>query len=523
MTKQVGRQIAEMYQLAELDQEHLSLFTTTRFTTTNACFPCKRFAEFLFCFHLGGVCELEGVPLPGLIVPERIGGAAKKGRPKRKQSEFQSDRVWRLTKQQGRTKKGRRPTYEEDQIDSDDSVGIDEMFEERRKEDLVNSVMRLLKREYNLVPKKGRKTACKSKKKQDPYNSASRRKRVSNTADGDKYTKGYWMEVSDVVFVLSAVLGTSDVGEPTTWKVFIQTVKRVLRKNTKGGKTIAFTRGYLNQVINTDAEGTGLHWLQASADFVERKVRVLEPFGPKDIRKRISQHVESEYRKQMRGLGMGELSFMHSGAQAPGSGSDCGQISSWYQLSSRVALEQGMDVSEWMPEKPPKFWTDVVSELLRIRDDHAELNLTALDFQTIGLRPIFEKVLNGKGAMYNMLKACRKYRAALKEMGGVSGETKVEANAKAPTVRQPFVRVLRCMDARPQQCISFDVREIFPEWFSTEGNPLRTASVVSDSDSTLDPLIVDGSPQRPAAKRRRNRSSRKAAKMARFAAELRPP
>jgi hypothetical protein len=78
MSKDVGREVAEMYQMAELDPKNLSRFTTVRFTTTDSCFPCKSFGEHLFCFHVGGVCELQGVPLPGLDIPERIGGAAKR-------------------------------------------------------------------------------------------------------------------------------------------------------------------------------------------------------------------------------------------------------------------------------------------------------------------------------------------------------------------------------------------------------------------------------------------------------------
>jgi hypothetical protein len=295
------------------------------------------------------------------------------------------------------------------------------------------------------------------------------------------------MSGDDMVFVLCAVLSVTDVGEPTRWRVFIQNVARLLSKKTTGRTSILLRKkGYLNQVINTDAAGGGIHWLQAVADFKQPSVRVLEPFGSTDERKKISDHVQREFRKKLRDQDC-KLSFMHSGAQATDDGSHCGHISAWFQVSSRVALEQGMNVSEWIPDKPPSFWTDVVSELLRIRDDHARLDLEALDFQSIGLRPILDAILDGKDSMYHMLTVCRQYRAALKEMQGAPGEVEIVTRpepSRSNQLKQAFAGALRSLRAHPQDA-SFDLRKICPEWFSTWGRPLRTASADSDSDCDL--------------------------------------
>jgi flagellar biosynthesis GTPase FlhF len=86
--------------------------------------------------------------------------------------------------------------------------------------------------------------------------------------------------------------------------------------------------------------------------------------------------------------------------------------------------------------------------------------------------------------MYDMLRKCRQYRQALGEMRGPSGESKI---ASKEPLGKVFTVALRDLRAHPQDA-SFDLRGIYPEWFSTEGTPLQTASCVSDTDSGLDYL-----------------------------------
>jgi hypothetical protein len=250
-------------------------------------------------------------------------------------------------------------------------------------------------------------------------------------------------------------------------------------------------KGYLSQIINTDHKGRGVHWLQASAHLLpdQPKVRILEAIGDKG-REQISAHVEKIMKATFPG---NQLTFIRTGAQLENDGSHCGHISTWYQLCSSLALTVGMNVSSWEPEPPPKYWFDVVSELLRIRDDQNRLDLRDLDFESIGLTPYFTRGMNGVGTIHEMLVRCRQYRAQLAEMRDTKSDRKDFQSSEMATKATRTADLMSADQALKQDWFDGELKPAYPndDCFDQVELKPTTQSCVSPHNSGDDYIDSD--------------------------------
>ena len=97
-----------------------------------------------------------------------------------------------------------------------------------------------------------------------------------------------------------------------------------------------------------------------------------------------SSHVKQEFKRQFPGT---DFSFEYTGFQKSDDGSHCGHISTWSDLTYRLALMHGCDLNEWHPDPPPDLWFEVIHETLRIRDLQAHIDVTDVDYEAIGVAP----------------------------------------------------------------------------------------------------------------------------------------
>jgi hypothetical protein len=74
----------------------------------------------------------------------------------------------------------------------------------------------------------------------------------------------------------------------------------------------------------------------------------------------------------------------------------------------------GCDLNEWQPDPPPDLWFEVIHETLRIRDLQAHIDVTDVDYEAIGVAPLFlEAFTSGTVTMQDILTHCRNYRRGL--------------------------------------------------------------------------------------------------------------
>ena len=155
------------------------------------------------------------------------------------------------------------------------------------------------------------------------------------------------MSADDILFVECVMLGITEMQSATTWKVFLQNVTRSMSAPSTRRRP---KRRFYCQVINTDAVGKGRHWLQATARILDDGplIKILEPYDKTS--RACSSHVKQEFKRQFPGT---YFSFEYTGFQKADDGSHCGHISTWSDLTYRLALMHGCDFNEWHPDPPP--------------------------------------------------------------------------------------------------------------------------------------------------------------------------
>jgi hypothetical protein len=88
--QQVRRCLVIYDQLARLESDHtyddFRMFTTTRFTTKDGCFPCKDFADKQTCYHIMAAHARLGLLYAAAIPCDSLGqpGLPRRGRPSKK-------------------------------------------------------------------------------------------------------------------------------------------------------------------------------------------------------------------------------------------------------------------------------------------------------------------------------------------------------------------------------------------------------------------------------------------------------
>ena len=161
---------------------------------------------------------------------------------------------------------------------------------------------------------------------------------------------------------------------------------------SSNGRRKKTLRPFYCQVINTSKRGQGQHWLQATALMLRKGVRIkiLEPYDEQNAQG-LSGHVRREFSRHFPGQ---NFRFEFTGFQESDDHSHCGHISTWNDLTYRLALVQGCDLLQWQPDPPPDLWFQVIREVLLIHDLQAHLDLAAVDFAAIGAAPLFLSLIH---------------------------------------------------------------------------------------------------------------------------------
>ena len=224
------------------------------------------------------------------------------------------------------------------------------------------------------------------------------------------------MTDNDLVFVETALLGTSDIGAPITFEMFLKNVqKQYSERHDSDGRVTRRLRRSLRKpafycnVINTH-KGRGRHWLHASAvlGLVNPLIKIVEPYTST-----LSSHVNRKFKKVFAGE---EYDYKVLGHQEPGT-LECGYISCWYDITTRLALEQGATMQNWEPGAPTPSWNELVNQLLRIRDVQYELNLPEVDAFNVDVASLFRLALSqGKITIQDLLSHCAAYSQRLRQM-----------------------------------------------------------------------------------------------------------
>ena len=164
--------------------------------------------------------------------------------------------------------------------------------------------------------------------------------------------------------------------------------------------------------------------------------KILEPYG--EDCSRVSAHVRRAFQKIYPG---DNFQLTYTGIQEADDGSHCGHISTWNDITSRMALLQGCDLTNWEPDPPPALWFAVVSEILYIRDLQIEVDLTTEDFRAIGVTPLFQAAFtSGKPIMHDILRHLRQYRNRLSRRACPVGRTASRQGSRTHKVKPALSR-----------------------------------------------------------------------------------
>ena len=337
------------------------LATSTLFVTDEACFPCHRFATRRNCYHRmaadlrnrdnASSCSSSDSE-DDIIVDGGRKTAFMRGRPKKKRSEFMGERKWMLATQKrkckvpGNAKKRKRPEG------PTGSPGKRPCHVTQEK-----SLSRAIKRLSQSTPKR---PTTRSSTPGDVPSSVNPKKPLQDDTPHRKFHKGYWLSTDDILYVMTALLGTTAVYAPTSYDVQARSLQQKVEHMAQldGERAIRAARRsarwgqWTTQVTNCGRAGTkGFHWVLSSTFFGERPLaRLWEPLSSDDL----SFDVFDAFRKVCGPVGVNQYIMKQQS-----DGYSCGYITVWWALYQHSIIKSGGQPME-SPPPPPAGWEKIV-------------------------------------------------------------------------------------------------------------------------------------------------------------------
>jgi hypothetical protein len=210
-----------------------------------------------------------------------------------------------------------------------------------------------------------------------------------------------WLSSDDIIFVLSALLGTGDFGQPMTWKAFFDNIEAQYQGGNRGDRYQgARWRDWRIHVINTDVSD-GLHWLMAMVKLESSGpiVTVIEPYPHSAYSRHIDEHMLRLQDKYRDGV------FLYRKAGIQRDGWQCGYYASWWQLMCHVGFQSGCMITE--PQHPPANWVKLVRLLLQIKQ------YVDADGTRVPIADVARNMFNQTGTLQDVIAATERYMIAM--------------------------------------------------------------------------------------------------------------
>ena len=199
------------------------------------------------------------------------------------------------------------------------------------------------------------------------------------------YHQGYWLDVDDICFVMSAMLGDVGYYAPTAYdNIAGSLASAVAKKSTrrgKGTKPSGRWEKWTTQVTNCGvASSSGYHWTLTSTKFsTPPEAIVWEPLSERTR----STQIVAAFEKTC-----GKGNVPHHLMSHQSDGWSCGYIVAWWVLHQHAVITDGGECLE-NPPKPPIGWTAAVWLMLEARD-------AGCSAFGLGLTPLLRRAWEGQ-------------------------------------------------------------------------------------------------------------------------------